>query len=251
MFCSKTSIGIDNYRRYVQLFPPPSFQVLVITLVISFLISVIGLAFAVGFNSNPSNEISQIYLDKICWFSRSVIHYFLTIPICIFLAINLLIFIQVAKHNITHVKLKEKKELSYYIRRKKCIYILLTSCATQGFGWLFGPLMLVASPDAAEVLGWLFVIFNGLEGVWVILLYIVIEKEGIHDTQRYKDSIRTQPRDNEIESVEFQQDDKKLDTEPDQSCILRSDSPRNSFDKFSTSQAHHRRHEPNNNDRLK
>jgi hypothetical protein len=126
----------------------------------------------------------------------------------------------------------------------------LASCVTQGLGWIFGPLMLVANPDAAEVLGWFFIIFNGLEGVWAILLYIVIVREGINDNERDRDFLHRHSRDNEIELPEVQLDDIRFDREPDQLCILRSDSPRNSFANFSTSQAHHRRHQANNNDRL-
>jgi hypothetical protein len=150
-------------------------------------------------------------------------------------------FIRVAKHNITHVQIEEEQH-SRYIRRKRCIYILLASCVTQGLGWIFGPLMLVANPDGAEVLGWFFIVFTALEGVWAILLYIVIEREGINDNER--------DRDNEIELPEVQLDDIWLAGKPDQLCFARSDSPRNSYTNLSTSQAHHRRYQANNSDQL-
>ncbi len=254
MFCSKTSIGIDNYRRYVQLFPPPSLLMLVIMMIISLFISVIWLAFAAGFNSNPSNEITEIYVDKICWFNHSVIHYFLTIPICLFLGINLVMFIPVVKHNIRHTKIEEDQRLNY-MRRKKCIYILLTSCITQGFGWLFGPLILVANPTAAEVLGWFFIIFNGLEGLWAILLYIVVEKEGMNDNARDRDPRDRHKIDDEIDLSHIQLDDRRdseINVLQNQKMTLgtvKSDSPRNSFADFSETQTHNRAYQANNNDR--
>ncbi len=245
MFCSKTSIGIDNYRRYVQLFPPPSPRMLILMMVISFFISIICLAFAVGFNSRPSNEIAGIYLNKLCWFNRNVIHYFFTIPICIFLAINLAMFIPVAKNNITHAQIEDEEDRSYYVRRKRCVYILLTSCVTQGFGWLFGPMIFVANQDAAKVLEWFFVVFNGLEGVWAILLYIVVEREGMNDTERYRDSKAKRLRGDEID-VPQKPLNGILDGRRSESLAnLNSISPRNSFTDFSETQIHHRSYEVN------
>ncbi len=60
-----------------------------------------------------------------------------------------------------------------YKRIKRCAIILLLSCITQGIGWLFGPSISIVDPTAGNVLGWFFIIFNGLEGLWSILLYII------------------------------------------------------------------------------
>jgi hypothetical protein len=247
MFCSKTSIGYYNYRHYVELYPPPSIIMLIITMSLSFLISVIFLAFAAGYNSNPSNEITGIYDGKICWFTSHVIHYFLTIPISLFLAINLAMFIPVVKHNISHARIKDE-DLSQYNRRKKCIYILLSSALTQGFGWLFGIVIALGNANSAVALSWLFIIFNGLEGLWIILLYIVIEKEGINVNERDRDDMYRPSRDHEDDEPQIQFDDIRFDENRDPLTMMKSDSPRNSFANLPASQAHHRRYKPDNDD---
>ncbi|CAF4968226.1 unnamed protein product [Rotaria sp. Silwood1] len=226
MFGVKTSFGYYNYRRYVQLYPPPSLVNLSITIGISFLIGIIYMAIAAGLNSNPSNNISEIYIGKLCWFSRSVIHYFLTIPICIFLLTSIILIIWVAKRMIVHANEAESAE-SIYKRRKYCVIVVLTSCVTQGLGWLFGPLILITDPKAGEVLGWLFVIFNGLEGVWIILLYIIARKEHMDENLRGKYKEQMELR--KIEGGKPKPDDLNVERRPPLLQDLRSDSPRNSF----------------------
>jgi hypothetical protein len=72
---------------------------------------------------------------------------------------------------------------------KRCIIVLLSSCLTHGIGWLFGPFLTFANPTPGEVLGWLFVIFNGLEGVWAIILYMIIRSGNMHE-HKYVESAR-------------------------------------------------------------
>ncbi|CAF5041519.1 unnamed protein product [Rotaria sp. Silwood1] len=173
MFCVKTSVGYFNYLRFVRLFPEPSYRLLYIMLLISFFISITWVAFAAGFNSNSSFHITQLYPYKLCWFTRPAIYYFLTIPVGIFLLINIFIFIRVAQRIVNHV-LYANSTHKPYERMKGCILVLLSSCATQGIGWLLGPFLTIANENTAQVLGWFFIIFNGLEGLWCILLYIII-----------------------------------------------------------------------------
>ncbi|CAF4152009.1 unnamed protein product, partial [Rotaria magnacalcarata] len=173
MFCIKTSVAYFNFLRFVCLFPPPSYRRLFVILLISFFISLIWVSVAAGLNSNPSYDITQLYPYKLCWFTRDVIYYFLTIPVGVFLLINTIVFILVALRIINHARHATSPHQSYE-RMKRCVLILLLSSATQGIGWLFGPLLTFINPEAGNILGWFFVIFNGLEGLWVILLYIVI-----------------------------------------------------------------------------
>jgi hypothetical protein len=183
MFCVKTSVGYFNYLRFVHLFPEPSQRKLSTMLLISFLISITWVAFAAGFNSNPSFQITQLYPYELCWFTRSVIYYFLTIPACLFISVNIITFILVGRHIIDHVRNATSPHQSYE-RMKRCVLVLLSSCITQGIGWLFGPFITILNPTAGNILGWFFIIFNDLEGLWVIILYIIIRSEHMHEQKR-------------------------------------------------------------------
>lgn len=185
MFCIKTGSGYLNYEHFVCLFPPPSKKRLLVMFATSFLISISSISLAAGLNSNPSNMITQIAAKKVCWFSGGVIHYFLTIPICLFLALNIIVVVLVARHMILYARAPpESSKRSQYIRRKRCVILILSSCVTQGVGWLFGPLISIANPTVGNVLVWFFIIFNGLEGLWAIILYIFIRKEGLDEDRR-------------------------------------------------------------------
>ncbi|CAF3699354.1 unnamed protein product [Rotaria sp. Silwood1] len=183
MFCVKTSVGYFNYLRFVHLSSQPSYRQLYIMLVISFFISITWMAFAAGFNSNLSFHITQLYPHKICWFTRPAIYYFMTIPVCLFLLINIIIFIFVAYHILNHVQNAASSDQSY-TRMKQCVIVLLLSCATQGIGWLLGPFLTSVGEEVGNVLGWFFIIFNGLEGLWCIVLYIIILSKHIDERKR-------------------------------------------------------------------
>lgn len=183
MFCVKTSIGYFNYLRFVILFPEPSCRKLIIILVVFFFVCITWVAFAAGFNSNPSYNITTLIPYKLCWFSRDVIHYFFTIPVCLFLLVNIITIILVTHRIINHVRNATSPHQSYE-RMKRCVIVLLSSCITQGVGWILGPLISIARTDAAQVLGWFFVIFNGLEGLWAIILYIIILSQRMDEQKR-------------------------------------------------------------------
>ena len=183
MFCVKTSIGYFNYLRFVVLFPEPSRRKLFVILLVFFFISITWVAFAAGFNSNPSYKITTLIPYKLCWFSRDVIHYFFTIPVCFFLLMNFITILLVTHRIINHVRNATSPHHSYE-RMKRCVIVLLSSCVTQGVGWMLGPLISIARPGAAEVLGWFFVIFNGLEGLWAIILYLIILSQRMDEQKR-------------------------------------------------------------------
>ncbi|CAF0796546.1 unnamed protein product [Rotaria sp. Silwood1] len=183
MFCVKTSVGYFYYLRFVRLFPQPSHRKLLIMLIISFIISLFCLAFAIGFNTKSSYNITQLYPYRLCWFTRNVIYYFLIIPICIFLLLNIITIVLVSKSIITYTRNAVTPE-QINERLKRCILVLLSSCVTQGIGWLFGPFISFISPIAGNILGWIFIILNGLEGVWSITLYILIRSQKM-DKQKH------------------------------------------------------------------
>ncbi|CAF3371911.1 unnamed protein product [Rotaria socialis] len=183
MFCTKTSIGYFNYLRFVYLFPEPKLRQLYSLLIISFLVSITWVSFAAGFNANASFSITQLYPYQLCWFTHDVIYYFMTIPVCLFLLLNIFTIIFVSKHIIAHARNATTRHQSYE-RMKQCVLILLSSCVTQGIGWLFGPFISFVSPTGGDVLEWFFIIFNGLEGVWSIILYIIIQLQGMEEQKR-------------------------------------------------------------------
>ncbi|CAM4847631.1 unnamed protein product, partial [Rotaria magnacalcarata] len=183
MFCTKTSVAYFNYLRFVRLFPQPSYRRLFVMLLISFFISLIWVSVAAGLNSNASYDITQLYPYKLCWFTRDVIYYFLTIPVGVFLFLNILMFILVAHRIIKHVRNATSPHQSYE-RMKQCIIILLLSSATQGIGWLFGPFLTFVDEKAGNILGWFFIIFNGLEGLWIIILYLIIRSQHMDEQKR-------------------------------------------------------------------
>jgi len=183
MFCTKTSVGYFNYLRFVLLFPQPRARKLVRMLIISFFISITWVSFAVGFNSNPSYNITQLYPYKLCWFSRPALYYFLTIPVGIFIFVNIILFAIVAHRIINHVRYATSQHQTFD-RMKRCVLVLLSSCFTQGIGWLFGPVLSFVDPTAGEVLGWFFIVFNGLEGLWSLLLYMIIRSQHMDERRR-------------------------------------------------------------------
>lgn len=173
MFCVKTSVSFFNYLRFIHLFPEPSMSKLSVFLIISFFMAIAWTSFAAGFNSNSSFHITQLHGNKICWFTQDVIYYFVTIPVGIFIVLNFLIVALVIIHIISHARNATSPHQSYEWM-KRGVLVLLFSCVTQGIGWLFGPFISFVNPSASNVLGWFFVVFNGLEGLWALLLYIVI-----------------------------------------------------------------------------
>lgn len=183
MFCAKTSVGYFNYLRFVHLFPEPSFRKLYILLIISFIISLIWTLFAIGFHSDISFNIIQIHGNKICWFTRDVIHYFMTIPVSIFLFLNFISICLIGKRIIQHA-CNATSPHGTHQRMKRCVLVILSSCVTQGLAWLLGPLITVTDPKTADIIGWFFVIFNGLEGLWTVLLYLIIRTQRVYEVKR-------------------------------------------------------------------
>jgi hypothetical protein len=185
MFGTKTSIGYFNYIHFVRLFPPPSFNTLYITLIISFIIAILAVAIGAGLNSTLTSGIIVIYQKKICWFDRNFIYYFQTIPTGIFLLINIYLFLHIAKRMISHTQNATSPHRSYQ-RMKHCVLLLVFASISQGIGWLAGPFLLILDPESAKVFEWIFVIFNSLEGLWSILLYIVIQRQHMDEEKRVK-----------------------------------------------------------------
>lgn len=183
MFCVKTSVGYFNYLRFVRLFPPASFRKLAVFLVFSVFISLLCSSFFIGFDQNSSVTVTRIYVKRICWFTNGFLHYFVTIPIALFLLINTVIIILVAIHIFRFMNsVSDAHQL--YERRKRCVLVLLSSCLSQGVGWSCGVLLPVVNLSLAEPMSWIFTILNGLEGFWTILLYWIIRSNQMDRSKR-------------------------------------------------------------------
>jgi hypothetical protein len=205
MFCIKTSAGYFYYLRFVRLFPQPSLRQLIFMIIISFFISLFCVVLALGFNTQSTYNITQLYPYKICWFTRDVIYYFLTIPTGIFLLLNIITITLVSKTIISHAfNAKTKEKINQ--RMKRCVLVLLSSCMTQGIGWLFGPFISFVIPMAGSILGWFFIILNGLEGFWSIVLYLLIRSRRIGQRKHTSAAIKF-PKSAVIQSIK----DKNLD----------------------------------------
>lgn len=189
MFCVKSSVGYFNYLRFVRLFPEPKAKTLWLFIIISFLVSFIWFIFAVGFDSNASLNITLLYGSKLCWFNRNVIYYFLLIPVVIFGCITIVTIVLVGRNLIKHVNSAATDRIRYQ-RLKTSVIILLFSCVTQGIAWLFGPVISLTNPEVSVAFTWIFVVLNGLEGLWTILLYIVICQLRLNQSLRDKDRKR-------------------------------------------------------------
>ncbi len=189
MFAVKTTVGYFYYLRFVRLFPQPSHRQLLLMLMISFFISLLSVAFAVGFNTNPTYNITQLYPYEFCWFTRNVVYYFLTIPIGVFLLLNIITIFLVSRSIITHALNATRPELVNR-RMKRCVVVLLSSCVTQGIGWLIGPFITFASSISGDILGWFFIIFNGLEGFWTIILYVLIRQQRLDEQKHISAAIK-------------------------------------------------------------
>lgn len=188
MFCVKTSVAYFNYIRFVQLFPQPSYRRLHFSLLISLLVAIAWVSFAAGFNSNSQFAITEVNANKICWFTQCVIHYFMTIPIGICLLVNLVIVVLVARRLFYYVKYSTSPHQTFQ-RMRRCLIVLLASCITQGIGWIVGPIIALLpekqkDEKSADVFSWFFVVCNGLEGLWCVLLYIFFRQMRIDEQKR-------------------------------------------------------------------
>ncbi|UJR26095.1 hypothetical protein I4U23_007441 [Adineta vaga] len=188
MFCVKTITGYFYFIRFIRLFPQPSHGKLFIMLIIGFIIASLCIALAIGFNSRSTQQITQLYPYKLCWFTYPVIHYFMTIPIGIFLFTNFITIIFVANSIFNHARnATTSKQINE--RLKRCVIVLLSSCVSQGFGWIFGPLISFVNPTAGQVVTWIFIIINGLEGVWSVLLYVFIRSQRLYEQKHTEAAI--------------------------------------------------------------
>jgi hypothetical protein len=108
--------------------------------------------------------------------NSSVIFQFISIPIIVFIGLNLLIIsgitIRLLKFSFERktVKTNEKRLII-------SLMIWLALCTSLGIAWIFGPFLDVLITDkdqsSSVVKLWFFGIFIGLEGLWVLIVNVV------------------------------------------------------------------------------
>ncbi|CAF4181378.1 unnamed protein product [Rotaria sp. Silwood2] len=117
-----------------------------------------------------------IQYESICWFNKSYIFRFISIPLIIFLALNILIIFGIT------IRL-----IQFFIRRKMSqtnekrtivsIMIWITLCILLGVAWIFGPFLDLMIKDKtltpSKIIQWIFAVYNGLEGLWVLGINII------------------------------------------------------------------------------
>ncbi len=99
----------------------------------------------------------------------------MTISIGIFLLINCYLLIRTVERMINHARNVTSSHQSYQ-RMKECVLVSVFSSISQGIAWIIGPFLIILDSRTGMVFEWVFVICNTLEGVWSILLYIIIQK---------------------------------------------------------------------------
>ena len=114
--------------------------------------------------------------DGICWLNTSVIFRSVSIPILIFISLNLLIIFAISTRLFQFV-LGRKKAPTSEKRMNISLLIWVSLCISLGIAWIVGPFLEIISSEsnrsARTVIQWIFSIFIGLEGVWVLIINII------------------------------------------------------------------------------
>lgn len=113
---------------------------------------------------------------NICWLNTPFIVRFISIPIGIFLGLNILIICGITMRLIQFA-IGRKKLKKINKRMIVSIMIWTTLCVSLGVAWLFGPFLDILIEDknqtSSKILQWLFGLFSGLEGVFVLTVNII------------------------------------------------------------------------------
>jgi hypothetical protein len=112
----------------------------------------------------------------ICWFNSTFIFRFVSIPIIIFISLNLIIIfaitIRLIQFSIRRIAVKTNEK-----RMTISLMIWLALCVSLGIGWLFGPFLdiLIREKDetSSMITLWFFTIFIGLEGLWILIVNVI------------------------------------------------------------------------------
>lgn len=179
-FASKTLLGIYyfstvSFRFLINQSKTVSARFLLINFA-----PIIGLplilTITVAVLANKSENLLIQYGD-ICWFRTSYPLLFVTIPILFAIGINLVLLFGIAVCLLLFIRHPQQEQQ----REKRLILgsmIWIASCISLGVAWVFGPFlgMLIKNNNRSATsitMQWVFSIFVGLEGLWVLLVNII------------------------------------------------------------------------------
>ena len=181
-FTSKTLLGIYYYCKTFGDFKSPCFSKqpntyyfasISITMIIALLLTITASAI--------SHREDSIIMSKnnICWFRGIYLIGFVTIPISIFISINMIIVLLITINLcrfLCNRNVNQGKEKRLIVIT--CVWI--ASCVLLGVVWIAGPLLNVfvnengeSTSMSAKAMQWIFALFTGLEGVWVLIVNIL------------------------------------------------------------------------------
>ena len=117
-----------------------------------------------------------VQYQGICWLNSSVVFRFVSIPIIVFLGLNALIIFGIT---IRLVQFSLGQKTAKFNEKRMIIsaMIWLALCVLLGMAWIFGPFLDIFIGEKEQrssiIQLWIFAIFIGLEGVWVLIVNIV------------------------------------------------------------------------------
>ena len=132
-----------------------------------------------------------VQYQGICWLNTSVVFRFVSIPIVVFLGLNALIILGITIR-LVQFSLGQKTAKINEKRLIISLMIWLALCVSLGLAWIFGPFLDVLIEDneqrSSVIKLWIFAMFIGLEGVWVLIVNVVF-----YVNQRAKKNHRQSP----------------------------------------------------------
>lgn len=181
-FTSKTLLGVYYYFKTFGDFKshcfsrqPNRYYFASISMIV-----IISLLLTIAASAESHRDDSIIVSkNNICWFRGIHLIGFVTIPISIFISINLIIVLLITinlcrfLYNRNVNQAKEKRLIVI-----TCVWI--ASCVLLGVLWIAGPILNLfvnengeSISTSAKAMQWIFALLTGLEGVWVLIVNVL------------------------------------------------------------------------------
>jgi hypothetical protein len=181
-FVTKTLVGLYYYfttftHFKFHLFSDQPDKWYLVSLLMIFMIALIPTIVASALSHQSNNII--LSNNNVCWFHGIYLIGFVTIPVSIFIGINIIIVTLISIRLfqfLSNANVNQAKEKRLIIAT--CMWI--ASCVLLGILWIIGPLLSLfvnengqSTSTASQVMQWIFALLAGLEGVWVLIVNIL------------------------------------------------------------------------------